>query len=248
MQKTINRRNSLKFGLASLVLPSLAACVAFPSQRHDSPQGILYDTNASDDLIGYHFGDHDFNSFASITKIDGRELLWIYAAGAPMRIGIQTVDEKEVFPWVALERSQLYTDIDPEEETFTYGGDFLIFKKEPTNKILTTGRRTRRQQMPRGAHVATLGEDLFHVPVINFAQEGYEMIGYGTDINTREIILVDDMIVRVNNEMGDRIGGIIQYWSKTGKVYREHRGTVDLGRALRKGDFDTNVKVEQYAP
>ena len=234
----MNNRTALTASLTGLI--GLAGCGNHFHGRAPS----LYETNADQNISQLHFGDDVIDSFSAVTKIDGTEYNWIYAKGNPVKVKGKSIDEDKMFPWVAVPRNTLIQDFDPETQRTVFSGDYIVLMQEPRPKLLTTGLQTHRRNLPEGFYAGPVDEDEFAVPMLNYGAPGYDIIGFGTDQKTGDLMIVDDPIVRIDNSMGNRSGGIIQQWSKTGKVYRGFKGDVDFGPGFTVNDISTKVKVE----
>ena len=192
-----------------------------------------YNTHVSQNLKGRSFGDKDFNVEASVTKLNGKEYVWMPLLNRPFRVGgaEYTVEDDQItpdskyFPLGALDRSKLIELTDPNTgvEVYSYEDDkFMAFKRDDGIKKLSTGIRAIPRKMS-GKNVKRVGESYFTVPEINFAISGLERVSYAST--------TDGLTLSVSPRYGvnHNKGSIVEiYPSNRGGMFVEKEGTFKI--------------------
>ena len=185
-----------------------------------------YGTEALDKMTEEEFGDKDFNTLISTTRINGTEYVWIPLNNRLFTVNGRHADPKNYFPFGALERNMMVELIDPTTGTVNYTcendeGDSIVkvFKHRPKIRKLVTGLRAKPQKMPRYRRVGKVTEPAFEVPLINFDAPGYSRVAYA---GTQEGLA---LAVSPRYGINHKIGSVIEYRRSRGGIYVDEIGT-----------------------
>ena len=184
-----------------------------------------YSPRALNEMSENQFGDKDFNTEISVTKINGTEYVWVPIGNREFTVDGLEVNEEEYFPLAALERDKLTELVNPSMGTVTYSysdSGLIVFEKdESIRRLRETNIPMNSREMPRHRRVKNVKESRFEVPLINYGLPGLGRVAYSGS--------PEGLILMVNPRYGLNHGtNSVDLYDNGGNSYIEREATLEI--------------------